>query len=85
MVGKQSFPDQGNNQEQPESQLQGDTLIRLVNKSRANVSKDECYPDFICKAARDYCFVDESQLLEKEIQKIWSSLSRNYNAEKFYS
>ena len=81
-------PDQdieGQKEGQAEIYLQQEVIINMVKDSEADIAKDECYPDTIRKTARGHCFFDESHLLEKEVQILWGGLSRNFDAEKFYS
>ena len=74
----------GQPQGQAEIHLHQEVIIMLAKDSQADVAKDECYPDTIRKAAGDHC-LDESHLLEEEVQIRWGALSRNFDAEKFYS
>eukprot|EP00795_Rhopilema_esculentum_P009796 gene9796-18358_t len=55
------------------------------DEAKEDISKDECFPDEIRSIAVAYVTEDVNNSLKEEIPKIYQSLKRNGDAEKFYS
>lgn len=67
-----------------ETKLDVETIYKLLMEAQKDISGDECYSNNIRSSVQNYIFLDTA-LLSGEIQKLYSSLSKNSDAEKFYS
>ncbi|XP_065061269.1 uncharacterized protein LOC135688367 [Rhopilema esculentum] len=61
------------------------TIKSFIEEAKEDISKDECFPDEIRSIAVAYVTEDVNNSLKEEILKIYQSLKRNGDAEKFYS
>eukprot|EP00795_Rhopilema_esculentum_P007262 gene7262-12949_t len=60
-------------------------IVQTASEAKEDISKDECFPDEIRSIAVAYVTEDVNNSLKEEILKIYQSLKRNGDAEKFYS
>ncbi len=60
-------------------------IKQLVNEAKKNISDDECYPTHVRNLARSYNFEVADQALLTQLMKLYTSLCKNSDAEKFYS
>ena len=67
------------------TKLEVEIIFKLLMEAQKDISKDECYSTLIRSTVENYIFVDKTELLTNEIQKLYSSLCSNSDAEKFYS
>ena len=62
-----------------------EAIFKLLMEAQRDISKVECYSNLIRSTVKNYIFVDNTELLTNEIQKLYHSLCSNSDAEKFYS
>ena len=68
-----------------ETKLEVDIIFKLILEAQKDISKDECYSTIIRSTVKNFIFIDSTELLTNEIQKLYNSLCSNADAEKIYS
>lgn len=67
------------------TKLEVEIIFKLLMEAQQDISNDECYSSTIRSTVKNYIFIDNTELLTNEIQKLYNSLCSNSDAEKFYS